>query len=600
MTNLLAMLVSLAMLLTGVSAAALPDAPVGRVMTIGNLAVSHNDDEIALDVYATLGATTDGVQALFDFSVVDGTGVYFPFQIVATSERLLLKNDKHGQTLTITADELADMTNAALGGDDAENAAINAYISDWLPALMNLMGVMADRSEMEALRARGFEIYDEMVDRGEGVPGRAEYEGEIYDVNTYEYTLTGAQLGALADAIYASSDRLKSFPEAYFKLLAQLPDELGLSGATSYETLLAKLDIGMTASESIADNGLVLLDATLTVNQPNDGPTIRYAIHQARFEDDEFSTVAFDLPADAMALSVYMEYSRDGADDHYSLNITGDSADAEAGEDGEGDGEDALYITLDSDTTRDPDTGWTTLDINATLDAVGGYHGEFSVESEHDSEGMGFSHVACSAIAQAESYSASFDVVVTNEVIEARVSDEGATGVSAFDLMTLLAAIQADAGQLSANADVKALSELFVRSDAEPADDESAVSDDAANSDLPFAQPRFDWLPEGYAVEDISVDTQYADVSCTLVNAKTGGVIIVDLTNTSYVEDGMHYYVVKDDSFKAVDGLLIAEEDCDDYYLYTADDGKISYTIYPDSKDVTTTDVLNLIIGLHF
>ncbi|MGX8706446.1 MAG: hypothetical protein ACSW8J_07695, partial [bacterium] len=116
MTNLLAMLVSLAMLLTGVSTAALPDAPVGRVMTIGNLAFSHNDDEIALDVYATLGVATDGIQALFDFSIVDGTGVYFPFQIAATSERLLLKNDKHGQTLSITADELVAMTNAALSG----------------------------------------------------------------------------------------------------------------------------------------------------------------------------------------------------------------------------------------------------------------------------------------------------------------------------------------------------------------------------------------------------------------------------------------------------------------------------------------------------
>ena len=72
MTNLLAILISMAMLLTGASTATLEEAALGRVVTIGNLVVTRNDEEVDLDPYAVLGITTDGEQALYDFYVSKG------------------------------------------------------------------------------------------------------------------------------------------------------------------------------------------------------------------------------------------------------------------------------------------------------------------------------------------------------------------------------------------------------------------------------------------------------------------------------------------------------------------------------------------------
>ena len=65
MTNLLAILVSLAMMLTGASA---PMAePASRTILVSDLTVQHNDEVVTLTPFASLGVMTDGSKALFDF-----------------------------------------------------------------------------------------------------------------------------------------------------------------------------------------------------------------------------------------------------------------------------------------------------------------------------------------------------------------------------------------------------------------------------------------------------------------------------------------------------------------------------------------------------
>ena len=67
MINVLAMLVSLAMMLTG---AVTPVAePVSRSLVLGNLTVRVNDEEVELTPYAQVGVTTDGEKAVYDLFV---------------------------------------------------------------------------------------------------------------------------------------------------------------------------------------------------------------------------------------------------------------------------------------------------------------------------------------------------------------------------------------------------------------------------------------------------------------------------------------------------------------------------------------------------
>ena len=617
MANLLAILMSLALVLTGAATSALPEEPVGRVMTIGNLEVSHNNDDAYLDLYATLGVTTDGTQTLYDFSIGDNTETYLPFQLAVTENSLLLKNEKDGQTLAITAEDVEQVLTGAAGGDgEALQAAmpqdlLSAY-ANLLPAYADLLAIMRDEDEMQAMRARCWEIYDKMVERGEGVPGKVEYDGDLYDVMTYEYTMTAAQIGALQDAIYASDERLAGYRDAYFKFISSLPKEAGVLEGNSFEEMYANMDMRLRMSESIAENGLVMMDGKLTATPPTlstvesaapMGP-ISYNIHQARMNDDEFSTVTFEMPVPGMILSVYIEYSRDNRDSHTTMTVTGNPEQGTAGEDGEGDGEDALYITFDYDITHSGDGEMIGRTANATLDAAGGTHIDFTLNGDHDADGSGLSHVACNANIGQESYAVDFDVVVTNDTVERRVSGEDGVALADYSFPALMTNLTEDFSLLMNSADVQTLVGMFNHA---PQSDESAAPAEAEEpeeedheGDLFFANPKFDWLPEGYSVEDINIDEQYADVTCMLVNEETGSTITVDLTTSAYEDGGMNHYVIKDDGFKSLDGLLISEEDYDDYFLYTADDGKVSYLIYPDSKDVPATDILNLLIGLHF
>ena len=60
MTNLLAILVSLAMMLTGASAPLAQ--PVSRTALISDITVSHNDEEVTLSPYVSFGMITDGAK----------------------------------------------------------------------------------------------------------------------------------------------------------------------------------------------------------------------------------------------------------------------------------------------------------------------------------------------------------------------------------------------------------------------------------------------------------------------------------------------------------------------------------------------------------
>ena len=618
MTNLLAILISMAMLLTGASTATLEEAALGRVVTVGNLAVTRNDEEVDLDLYAVLGATTDGEQALYDFYISKDEQAYLPFQVAVTANSLLMKNDKDSQTLLITEAELENMLSGMM---DEETAPImDVYLNELLPASVDLVGFMQDRDEMAALQEKAQVIYGEVIDRGEGRPGKVEYEDEIYDVNIYDYTVTGSQMGALADAIYASDERLAAYAKAYFDFLAVMPEEYPLQGADSYEALMANIDMTMDLSESIADNGLDMMDGKLTIAMPEMDEPVVYSIHQARFGETEFSTLNFEYTFNDMDCEIYMEYSRDGLDSHAMATLTANpvaetaaetegEGDAEAEGGLEGDAEDMIYATFDLDVTHDEDTGILEKNANCTFDMPSqDCHVDLSMEGQVDDEWVGATHFAGNLYLGEETMTVDFDVVSTRDQVERRITGDGAVSLEEYSFPALLANVSADASQLSADQDIQALVKLLTRPlsteaeavVAEPEVTETEPEDEEPEADKPeLTSPIFDWLPEGYEVDDINVDAQYDDVTCTLVNAQTEGTITVDIT-TSYEEEGTNRYIVKDDGFREVDGMLVTEEDLGEFCMYSADNGEINISIYPDNKDVSATDILNLIIGMHF
>ncbi|MBR1559988.1 MAG: hypothetical protein IJ646_07075 [Clostridia bacterium] len=609
MTNLLAILLSVAMLLAGAPATG-PAAETGRVMTLGNLEISHNDEAVALSPFALFGVTADGERAVIDFHVDADGETYLPLQAVVTADSLLLRSDGADTTVKVTNEDLA-----ALTGADGEDAQGFEFMGDYIAAYVKVMDLMRDRAAMQALRDRSWALYGEIVERGAAKPAQVEYEGELYDVDTYEYTLDGRQIGALTDAICAEDARMADYVEAYFAMLAAAPEELGFGGVSTFEELLQKFDVSMRVFESIADNGLDILDGKMTVAVPDHDP-ILVSIHQSRFGETEYSTAEAEVVDDNLALTVYGEYSRDGADAHVTYNLTGNPAQAAPAEDAEGvetdasategdaeteengGDEDLIYFTFDYDLTGDADNDIAEEIVNCTLDVTEpDVHADFNLDGQHDARGVGATHISGYFDMGEDAWSASCDVVVTDDLVAQRANEADAVALADLDAGKLLAGLSGDAMKLYAREDVRALVGLFAAAGGEEDADEDEPDDDAG--ELPFAEPTFGWLPLGFALSDVDVDPQYEDVTCTLVNDETGAVITVDVT-TSYDAGEVKRFVVRDGECGPLDGLLVTEEDYGDFFMYSADDGTVSLTVYPDTKDVPAEDVLKLIQEIKF
>ena len=78
--NLISILLSLAMMLTGVGGEGQPE-QASRVATLRNVMVTYNGEPVRLSPEAHLGVSTDGESALFDFGVdLDGNAL-MPVQV---------------------------------------------------------------------------------------------------------------------------------------------------------------------------------------------------------------------------------------------------------------------------------------------------------------------------------------------------------------------------------------------------------------------------------------------------------------------------------------------------------------------------------------
>ena len=117
-------------------------------------------------------------------------------------------SDNSSVTLKIDSANIDAMLDGL--GLDENGKAIFALMGDYISAYGDLLRLMGDPEAMQAIQQKADALYDQMIDRGEGTPGTLAYNDEIVDVTCYEYDVTGAQIGALTDAVYAADAALAS------------------------------------------------------------------------------------------------------------------------------------------------------------------------------------------------------------------------------------------------------------------------------------------------------------------------------------------------------------------------------------------------------
>lgn len=660
MASILAILLSLAMMLTGASGTDMAE-PASRTTVIENVKVTHNDEAVDLALKAVFGATTDGKTAAYDFYIGKGDERYLPFQVVVEEDDLLIRNDNSDTTLILTAEELQEAFSAANLSEDADSAAImEVMFNDYMPAYTKVFRLMGDTERMMAIQAEGQKVFDAQVERGEGTPDKVLYEGETYDVMNYTYELTGPELGRLADNLYAAIPELNDYIEAYFKLLDALPEESGLKGMRSFEEIMGTIGMNMRVEESIADNGLNIMDSILTITVPNVEKDQSFTIHSVKNGDSQYGTVSSDIEMDnGMVMGLYVESTVQGRDMRIIMNITANAAEAaeqaeaegsaeadveeeEAGaefageimddaaeaveaaaevvdSDGEGDREDMLFASFDFNLEYDEPTGITSHTANYSVDvAQNDMHLSCTVEGAQDDTDIGAEAVTGYMSVGDDTFSVSFDMVTTGDPFEIRASKDEAVSFDAQNIQSLTASLGADAMSLAADegvqqaagmvtAALKSTYAINTESVTGETSDEAITGEiDTAmpegdreaepydDNELPYGAPQFGWLPEGYAVANTDVDTQYDYVSVIIENAESGDTIILDF-NPSYGGDTLNHYVISGEDIAPVEGLIITEDESDGYRFYSLDDGEVDIGMMVASPDVSSEDALKLL-----
>ena len=276
--NLIAILVSLAMMLTGAGGGSQP-AETARTLVLNNINVTYNGRSLRLGPRVHAGVSTDGQKAVYEFGIGLDDQQLMPVQLVADDSGVTALTGKNGVAVTVTGRALAGLSeqlegqlNASMADAGEDGARLIRFILDeYLPAYAGVVQMAMNPEAYAEINAACQAVFDRMVDRGPATPTTVEVNGESYQVSAYSYSLDALQMAALSDAIYAGVPALSDYYNALFGLYALLPEESGLTHIDSFIDLFMefglemKLDIEEQRSD---DGGVDVINGTLIID-PN-------------------------------------------------------------------------------------------------------------------------------------------------------------------------------------------------------------------------------------------------------------------------------------------------------------------------------------------
>ena len=272
--NLIAILLSLAMMLTGAGGEGKP-AEAARSLVLRNINVTYNGNALRLAPQARVGVASNGEKAVFDFGVdLDGEKL-MPVQLGVSDAgvtALFAGSDVSvhvpAQAIDTAMAQVNEMLNSAVAGAQAENPELLSFLTEeFIPAYTGVIEAAMDPQRQAEIQAACKAVFDKQVDRGEGKATTAEIGGDTYDVTAYSYTIEGDQWPGLVDAVYGADPVLASYSDAMFRLYGMMPEESGLKDVDSYAALFEKFGLSVTVDidEQINEKlGIDVMDAVLT------------------------------------------------------------------------------------------------------------------------------------------------------------------------------------------------------------------------------------------------------------------------------------------------------------------------------------------------
>ena len=613
--NIIAILISLAMMLTGAGGEGQP-AEASRMLSIYNVSVTYNDETVTLEPALWLGVSSNGEKAVFDLGVQMDGDTLFPTQLGVDESGItaLFKNSDVAAKISAKAfDSLNEQINQAMGAvqsqmAEGENAELIAFITEeYLPAYAGMLEAVQDPEYVKALKARGNAVFAEVIDRGEGTPVTESVNGQDYALNAYTYTIESDKLAELCDALYASDDVLKGYYDAMFKMYGMLPEESGLNGITSFQEMFAKtgMNVTMDVNEKLSDDGEVdIVDAVMTMDMNGMIKTMAAAAEEA--EEDAEDGASSDLPAEIppVVLNIHSAEVAGVQDANATCNyeIPGEEAGMNMAVSAHSDGEDDMNMTMDMEITEDGERigtfhlsaftgsagGGKTYDINCHIDvdepddAEFGFHAHgiefptgdannsFEFETSSDEQYIRLSFDADVMTGTLSDEANGHEAVLTlDDFSQETLNGLGEDQAFQAAMMQVAGSMSADSQKLMANESVQKMIALFGSMNAQPAvieDSEDVAEIDEGeienyggyeepvdDGELGYEVPEFTWLPEGWKLQNTDMDTQYDWVSLSFANDDYSESLYATFYKNEE-NNAINYVVGGDGEIEAVDG----------------------------------------------
>ena len=449
MTSLIAMLLSFAMMLTGAASEGMP-AQSARTLTLRNVVVTLNGDTQRLTPEAHIGVMSDGENAVFDFGVDADGQALLPIQLGVGEKGLTALFVESGVAVNLTKAALdsamaqAGQGMSAMVGDVQNPELLDLLTKEFLPAYTGLLKAAADKDFQASMTAKGDALLESMVDRGEGVPDAVEIDGTSYDVLKYHYIIDGSQLGALADAMFASAPELTAYSDAMFKLYSMMPAESGLNEVKSFADLMTNFGIDMTMdmNEQRTEDGQVRVsDAVMTMDLNGMAERLNAQMQAQALpvEDAEGEPVEGEpaptpepivLPPMVMNIhgvtadgansaNVTFAYEIEGSAMNLEMNMTQDATSVSADMNGEisTEGEKVGRLSMSS-ITAENEEGGASYGYSASIVSKDAIQLDLSVYGDMAQDGASYSTVSLDGRNTSDSFGLSFDVEISADAFE--------------------------------------------------------------------------------------------------------------------------------------------------------------------------------------
>lgn len=651
--NFLAILLSLAMMLTGVGGEGQP-AEASKTLVLHDFVLTYGDETVALNPSLRLGASTDGQKAVFDLGVDVNGDTLFPIQLGVDDSGITALFEKNDVAVKVSAEALNALTEqanqmmAAMQSQMAQgngNPELMSFLTqEFIPAYTGLIAAVQDPAFAGELQAKGDEIFAQVIDRGEGQPASLTIDGNTYDnLTQYNYTIEADQLAELCDAIYTSNEKLEAYYNALFKLYSMMPEESGLNGLTSFKDLFDKfgMDISLAVEEQLSEDKTVdVMDGVLTMDmsgmianamkaQGTEGtapevPPIVMNIHSQQVDGVKDASVTCDYEGDANGERVAMEMAMTvHAEDARNMNMSLDMRIAQ-------NGKDLAAIGFTADNQANPENGEGAHSIGFTVTGDNGLNMSLQNSGISHADGTSEDNLVYAADINGQHVGVSFNLDVVGDAIEDKANgheaavqiddlSQEAMGNLGQDqnfqaaLMQASGSLMADAQTLTADESVQQLMGLFTAMSQPQVVESYDYSDDSFEGEetgdyeyqepeddgvLAFNQPTFTWLPEGWELQNEDIDTAYDWVSQSFSDGSNYMYATFYQDNES---NQVNYVVGEDGSIQAVEGREVSISDFGEGSLSVTireDNVFGNLNLYGETMDVET--IGQIVAGIQF